>query len=1564
MSHYHELSIAVAAAGLGLVLIATISSARTLAPSLISAKKNNFATRVYEDKDGVSTEEATAKYSLTVSKALICIFTLLGLGTSIASVVLTALGVENGGLIEYLTAPSWVLLAVQAIGITLSRIPTQTFALGIHGVVSCIILAATLLVQEGVVSTEVHGFEYLPIAILRLAQLVLVFCTGLAHACLPRRPEVFTSDGRPIDSFFTVSALSRYTCAWCADLLSVAKRKGALELNDLPRPDHRRRAHDVTHEWLRADRKGALWKNIFLAHKWNFLLQLFLTFVQSFGSIAPQFMLLQILRLLEIRDRGKPIGAKPWLWVFGLGLATIASSWVEMWLTWVCQSELAIPVRAELSELIFEKSMRRKDVKGSVRTAKKDLKVATNEDIGASNVNIKTAPEAESGLPRPGEEDGDGEDKSSQSTINLIGVDAKRISDLCTFGNFLPQSVFKLPISFLLLLEIIGWRALGAGLLSMLVIIPVNAYFSTKYSKAQGRLMNVRDKKEARISEALKGIRQIKFSAIESRWQAALTAVRTQELETLWDVFLTDTVLLSCWISSPVIMSATSLSVYSLTSRLTPSVAFTSIAIFNQLQITLSVVPELVTDSIDAFVSMKRIQKYLEAPEVDPNLSKNSTAISFENASVAWPADEAKTDDDDRFVLRDVNISFPVGELSVISGKTGSGKSLLLASVLNEVDLLSGSIYVPRAPSAYDRHDSKVTKADWVIPSSIAFVAQIPWIENATVKENILFGLPFDAERYEKTLEHCALRKDIEMMTDGENTEIGTNGINLSGGQKWRLSFARALYSRAGILVLDDILSAVDAHVGRHIFEKGLTGELGIGRTRLLCTHHIELVKSKAKYLVELGDGTVQHAATLSALEEEGLLERIISQEEDPEQIREDQDITAIDSEDPSNVEAESGEMLKKIESKSAVRKFTEDETKEKGAVKARLYLEYMYSAGGIPFWALALFLFIAHQALTLGLSWWLRIWTGSNEELMESSRVGITVQRVSAAENLHAASEDNHLFYYLSVYIALSIASSFLGTFTFFYMFLGSIKASRDLFNRLTHTVLRAPLRWHDTVPLGRILNRFTADFNIVDSRLANDICAGVRAILRLVGVMVAGLFVTPYVLILAVVLASICFIIADRYMTGAREVKRLESIAKSPVFSQFGSSLAGIATIRAFDKTNVYTDKMEGLLDDYTTTVWYLWAFNRWMGFRMGLIGGLFSAIVAGCIVAVPNLDAALSGFALFFALEYTGAITWTVRHYTNLELDMNTVERVVEYATLETESQDGVDPPAAWPSEGRLEVSNLSVTYAPDLPPVLKKLSFNIEGNQRVGVVGRTGAGKSSLTLALFRFLEAIEGSILIDGIDISKIKLEALRGRLAIIPQDPVLFSGTVRSNLDPFDEHTDKELTDALKRVHLIASGSGSTTPIAPTSANAATEEQQNWNAFEDLLSPISASGLNLSQGQRQLLCLARAIVSRPKIMVLDEATSAVDMATDALIQRSIREEFNDSTLIVIAHRLSTIADFDKILVMGEGQGLEFGTPRELMDMHAGVFRSMVVESGDGDRLKALIMGEGGGVGHS
>lgn len=983
----------------------------------------------------------------------------------------------------------------------------KSYTLGNHTAISLGVYLAVIIYQYSLLLSDprLNGLGPPEAAAFRYSQLGLAVLAAFASLSLRRRPDIF-KDGAPVDKMYTVSALGRYSFSWIADLIKQAQKTGHLDLEDLPKMDHYTRSQDLSDSWAEKERPRTLWVEVVFAHKWPFVIQWTLTLIQAFGNFAPQFVNFHLLKILEDRIPGTPIDSQAWIWVFVLTIATIGSSWIESWLFWISWSELAIPVRSQLSALIFQKALRRKDVKG---TAKPSVAVSSGPDISEIAIGDSAAKDKPEIVDEEPEED---ELKSKQQTVNLIGVDAKRISDFCSFNYYFPGSVFKLVVSFVFLITIIGWRALLAGFLAMSITIPVNIYFSKRYSNAQDRLMKVRDSKLSVVTEALQGIRQIKFSALETNWHEKIGKVRSKELDEQWSVFISDTFLLFCWITSPILLSATALAVYALQyGKLTPSVAFTAIGVFSNLEVTLAVIPELTTDLIDAYISITRVAKYLNAPEIAEN-TFDAPSISFENASIAWPADEEKEDGDLRYVLRNLNISFPEHELSVVSGKTGTGKSLLLAAILGEVDVLSGKVNVPRPPKSQERHDHLATRDNWILPSAIAFVAQIPWIENASIKENILFGLPCDDERYQKVIEVCALRKDLNMLTDGENTEIGSNGINLSGGQKWRLTFARALYSRAGILVLDDIFSAVDAHVGRYIFENALTGELGRGRTRILVTHHVNLCKSQTKYVVELGDGTIENEGLVSDLEEAGTLQKILSHEAAAEM----RDIEEATIEEPADIQI--GEVLKKVDSQKAAKKFIEDETREQGRVKTKIYAHYMQSSGGWPFWAIALVAFSIMQCVATGRSWWLKIWTGDDGTAVAAgafphalsysyqTHVFSTFSTSSNGTISDPTDNSDHLKFYLGIYIAFSAAAALLGVFRYYWIFSGSIRASRKLFEKLSFTILRTPLRWMDTVPLGRILNRFTADFNVVDSRLSGDIAFGAHNVFRLVGVIVAG--------------------------------------------------------------------------------------------------------------------------------------------------------------------------------------------------------------------------------------------------------------------------------------------------------------------------------------------------------------------------------------------------------------------------------------------------------------------------
>ncbi len=849
------------------------------------------------------------------------------------------------------------LLLLQAVTVASCRSSTKAYSLGIYTFFSAAALAGILLAQATQIAEPLLRNAPITFA-LRAAELAASVSLAISALCIPRRPDVYYQ-GELVDGMFTASALGRFTFNWPSGLLNLAAKKRDLDLADLTRPDGYTRATAVSANWKTRKTSGQrLWLAVVLAHFKPLVVQWVLTLVASVLNFAPQWVILQLLRFLEHRQPGEKHGLEAWMWVVWLGVAIIAQSWVEAYLWWLSFSDLHIPVRAQLSALIFEKSMRRKDVKGTGKSKKKDAQEGEAADPAAA---VEEEEE---------EDDSEALKKSKQSTVNLIGVDGKRVSDFAAFQNLFPGSLFKLLVSLTFLIDLLGWKALLAGFSAMLAIMPVNIYFSKRYAAAQDRLMKVRDEKMEVVTEALQGIRQIKFSALEPEWEKKVGDVRERELTAVWSVFMNDTMLIACWVTSPILLSAISLAVYAaITGSLAPSVAFVSLGVFKALEMTLSVVPELTTDLLDAWVSINRIEQYLNSPEVE-KISKDAEEVSFDNASIAWPADEA-LDEADRFVLRNVNLTFPKGELSVISGKTGTGKSLLLAAILEEVDLLNGTLYVPLAPPLADRHDANANPSNWIIPQAIAYVAQIPWIENASIKDNILFGLPLDEARYNKTISVCALKKDLEMLNDGENTEIGANGINLSGGQKWRVTLARAVYSRAGILVLDDIFSAVDAHVGRHILENCLGGELAEGRTRILVTHHVALCEAKTKYLVELGGGGVLHAGFVDELRERGELQRIKSHEQTAvaEEMESEGSATVVSSDEEAEEQGGEGEdaPLVKVPSKTVARKFVEEETREQGAVRRHVYLTYLKDSGGFFYWGFALFVFMVVQGINIG---------------------------------------------------------------------------------------------------------------------------------------------------------------------------------------------------------------------------------------------------------------------------------------------------------------------------------------------------------------------------------------------------------------------------------------------------------------------------------------------------------------------------------------------------------------------------------------------------------------------
>ncbi|KAA8650968.1 uncharacterized protein ATNIH1004_003659 [Aspergillus tanneri] len=730
----------------------------------------------------------------------------------------------------------------------------------------------------------------------------------------------------------------------------------------------------------------------------------------------------------------------------------------------------------------------------------------------------------------------------------------------------------------------------------------------------------------------------------------------------------------------------------------------------------------------------------------------------------------------------------------------------------------------------------------WVLDNMMVYVAQTPWIEAGTVRDNILYGLPFEPKRYWDVMRACALVHDIDDFEERDMTDIGPGGINLSGGQRTRISLARTIYSRAGILLLDDIFSAVDVHTAQHLFDHALTGELAKGRTRILVTHHVGLCIAKADYMIRLDNGRDED---VSITRDEGHAQHSQTQEQGTRNMKTAglyfRKHIAHPPYDTALQHNGQSQVITKPTNSERYRKFVPDETREQGA----------------------------------SMFWWVSIWTKN----------------------------DSDVWFYLRNYFGLAIAACLLGTLRTYVALAISLRSSKSLFRQLLYVLLRTPLQWADAVPIGCLLNRFTADFYLMDSRLGFDFMGFLSAGMDCICVIMGAVLVRPILIPFAMLLIYATFWYTRLYLSAAREVKRLECIARSPIYQQFSSAFQGIVTIRAYRRTYYYM-AVHTKIDRHAQAVWHLCLFNQWFTFWVNALGALFSTATAFAVIWRNNITGSIAGFAMVFTNHLCFALISLSRTYATLEMDMNGIERILEYSNLPMEGGMGDTAPLSWPTDGRIVVKDLTVGYSQDLPPVLCNVSFHVEPRQRIGIVGRTGAGKSSLALTLFRFLEA-------SGMFTQSISNYTSK-------PSPVFRN--VRSNLDPFGELGEDVLLHSLEQVHWSAKG---------------------VTSLSMLHTAVSNGGSNLSHGQRQLLCLDRALLSKPAVLILDEATSAVDKETDELIQQSIRSCCNDTTLLVIAHRIQTIVDFDRILVLDNGKVVEFGPPAELIKRDNGFFRHMV-----------------------
>lgn len=881
------------------------------------------------------------------------------------------------------------------------------------------------------------------------------------------------------------------------------------------------------------------------------------------------------------------------------------------------------------------------------------------------------------------------------------------------------------------------------------------------------------------------------------------------------------------------------------------------------------------------------------------------------------------------FSMSHVNLSIPKGELVAIVGPVGSGKSSFLQACIGEMRQTSGSV-------------------QWG-SERVAYCSQSAWIQNATVRNNILFGQPFDEERYWHAVKVSELEADLAMLPAGDLTEIGEKGVNLSGGQKQRVNIARALYYNADIVCLDDPLSAVDAHVGKALFYNAIMGLRAKGATVFLVTHALHFLPDVDR-IITLEDGHIAEMGTYDELNSaNGPFQRLVvefggEKEKNEEEEKGDEAEAIEDAENDEN----KGNILDRSKLSGGkpgdkAGALMQAEERNTGSVSMHVYISYLKFGRGTYMVPICVGSIVLMQVANILNSYWL-IWWQQNHF---NKPVG----------------------FYMGIYAMLGIVMTM---FTFVMgcaMGFLSYYACKKVHHEAIQRVVYAPMAWLDVTPIGRIMNRFSKDVDVVDNQLADAVRMAANTLASVAGAVILITILTHYFVIAVAVVLVFYFFGALFYRSSAREVKRLDALLRSNLYSHFSETLSGLATIRAYRETDTFVKENQKRMD-IENRAYYLSITNqRWLGVRLDMLGALLVLIVALLTTASSTpITGGKAGIALTYMLTVAQAFSWMTRQIAEVENDSASVERLLYYAEeLEQEkAQTRPDNPMreSWPEEGRISFKDIWLTYRPGLPSVLKGISFEVGSGEKVGIVGRTGAGKSSLLTALLRLVELSKGSIEIDGVDVGHIGLEDLRRKLAILPQEPLLFSGTLRSNLDPFGIYDDARLNDALKRAYLIGDDThthGAATPVIPVleagseTGSVEEDEKKVVSASGDsspgrsitrisLDTVIEEEGANLSVGQRSLVSLARALVKNSKIILLDEATASVDLETDAKIQQTIREEFANRTILCIAHRLRTILSYDRIAVFDKGELAEYASPLELFDRPEGIFHSMCVRS--------------------
>ncbi|CAD8188699.1 unnamed protein product [Paramecium pentaurelia] len=1075
-------------------------------------------------------------------------------------------------------------------------------------------------------------------------------------------------------------------------------------------------------------------------------------------------------------------------------------------------------------------------------------------------------------------------EKSIGEITNLIQVDVQRLIQV-------PNNVVNMiiiPIQLCITLTYI-YEAIGISVLVGIIIIILsiiqNNYVGKQIVEAQKKVLKSKDNRVKETTEIFQLIKFIKINALEQYFLNKIYKLRQIELECIKDrlQYFSINVFMG-WLSPQMILSFTFGLHVLLGNQLIPSMTFPIIGLLSILAASLQLLPISLNDLLETKVSLKRIQDFLDSDELMNDLYCDykkvvNSALEIDQGNFYW----RKDCNQEQLILKNINISVEKGKFVSIIGDVGSGKSSLIQCLLGEM--------------IYNIDDNKP-----IINMSgpIAYVGQRPWIQNATVQENILFGKPYEEKLYDQAIKYSCLTLDLEILVNGDQTMIGEKGINLSGGQKSRISLARAIYSQADIYLFDDPLSAVDAQVGHFILKECFINLLK-GKTRILITHALNYCKyTDYIYLMQKGEiieeGDYQKMQNNLIYQEiEKKFEFDIQQEENQEYTKKN-NIQLIDEKD---IEQNQEQIIDNNKIRSDL--MTVEERK-KGEIDSEVYVKYLqYKKNLINQFILfiVMLIWILSQIIA---NLWITEWTSRYASLRD-----------------HYAE-----ITYFWVFLLLGFIQSLFAYLRAAMIVSQSIKSSSQIHNDMINSLMFAPqCQFFERVPLGRIMNRLTKDINSLDVEIHINIAQFSTKISQILSNNLLSIYVSTYLLIFPLtIFFYICLKIQRLYMKASRELQRLELISRSPILSYFTQSLMGLTTIRAFSQTDFVMKEFSQKLDNNKQIVYYSTAASSWFLQILGLASLIVNTFaIAYCILFTNNPS--FAGLILTFAASLDRNVQQTVDSLSLLENNMISFERCLEYTKIEPENLTEIKTvEESWPNQGRIKFVNYSVNYRNNLPLVLKNLSFSVNSKEKIGIVGRTGAGKSSITLCILRILEAVSGHIEIDDIDISKVQIQKLRSSITTMLQDPVIFTGTIRQNLDPLNTCSDQEVMKVIEECCLL----------------------QLINDRNGLDTPINEGGDNLSAGEKQLICIARAILKKSKIVLIDEATANIDIETEQKIQQTIQRLFKDCTVLTIAHRINTILHCDKILVISKGELKEFGSTNELLNDKSSLFYDIYQEA--------------------